>query len=483
VWTSLVPNWPLWIALAVFARLLAQPRALLNDPDTYLHIAAGRWIWAHWALPAADPFSYTMPGAHWVPGEWLAEMVLAGVYDRLGWSGIVIVSAVCVAVALGLLCHFLIPRVGAVPALIMSLAGAALVFPHTVARAHVLGMPLLVLWSGSLVAARDRSRAPNWALLPVMVLWANLHASFLFGIGLAGWLGGEAVWESRARWETAARWGGFTAAAVAAGMLTPSGMTAFVEPLRLMAMPALQASFGEWLPPVFSEFPALELWIFGVIAVGFALPVRLKWPRLLLLLLLVHMALRHVRHADLLGLVGPLVLAGGLGAALAAHRPMLSELGLWRLASRLAVPVWWPGLAVAAALAAAIALPLVVTPVTRSDDKITPASAVAAARQFGLTGPVFNSEAFGGYLAFVGVPDFIDGRVEMFGNDFLAADVAAESGDATALSRLLVRYGVNWTLLAPTVGASAVLDRMPGWRRIYADPYAVIHVRVSAGAH
>jgi hypothetical protein len=126
---------------------------------------------------------------------------------------------------------------------------------------------------------------------------------------------------------------------------------------------------------------------------------------------------------------------------------------------------------------------LVVTPVTRSDDKITPASAVAAARQFGLTGPVFNSEAFGGYLAFVGVPDFIDGRVEMFGNDFLAADVAAESGDATALSRLLVRYGVNWTLLAPTVGASAVLDRMPGWRRIYADPYAVIHVRVSAGAH
>jgi hypothetical protein len=90
---------------------------------------------------------------------------------------------------------------------------------------------------------------------------------------------------------------------------------------------------------------------------------------------------------------------------------------------------------------------------------------------------VFNSETFGGYLAFAGVPDFIDGRVEMFGNDFLAADVAAESGDGAALTRLLGQYGITWTLLAPEAGAVPVLDRMPGWRRVYADPYAVIHVR------
>jgi hypothetical protein len=96
---------------------------------------------------------------------------------------------------------------------------------------------------------------------------------------------------------------------------------------------------------------------------------------------------------------------------------------------------------------------------------------------------VFNSETFGGYLAFAGVPEFIDGRVEMFGNDFLAADVAAESGDEAALSRLLDRYGVTWTLLVPEAGAVGVLDRTRGWRRVYADPYAVIHVRAPAGTH
>src|SRR5581483_10677985 len=285
-WANLVPNWPLWIALAIFARLLIQPLALLSDPDTYLHIAAGRWIWAHWSLPTADPFSDTMPAAPWAPGEWLAEAILAGVYDHAGWTGVVLLTAACAAITLALLCRFLLPRVGAMPALIMTLAGAALVFPHTVARAHILAMPLLVLWSGSLVAARHASRPPGWALLPVMVLWANLHASFLFGIGLAGWLGAEAVWESRLRREVVVGWVGFMAAAIAAGALTPSGMTAFVQPLRLMAMPALQSSFGEWLPPNFSDFPALELWIVGTIAVGLGLGVRLKWPRLALLVLL-----------------------------------------------------------------------------------------------------------------------------------------------------------------------------------------------------
>lgn len=476
-WAALIPNWPLWIALAVFARLLAQPFALLNDPDTYLHIAAGRWMWAHLTLPTADPFSYTMPGAPWTPGEWLAEAILAAVYDMTGWSGIVILSAGCVALSLALLCRYLIPRLGALPALIMTLAGAALVFPHTVARAHVLAMPLLVLWCGSLIAARDRSSGPPWILLPVMVLWANLHASFLFGIALAGWLAAEATWETRTRRDTAMRWGAFAAAAVAAGMLTPSGITAFIQPLRLMAMPALQTSFGEWLPPSFSAFPALELWLLAIVATGFGLRVRLRWTRLLLVLLLLHMALRHVRHADLLGLVAPLVLAEGLGAALAVYDPILERSSLWRAAARLSGPTSWPALALAFGLAAAIGLPLVASPLTRADDKVTPASALAAAQQRGLSGPVFNSETFGGYLAFVGVPDFIDGRVEMFGNDFLAADVAAESGDRPALSRLLARYGVTWTLLAPAAGAVAVLDRMPGWHRVYSDPYAVIHVR------
>jgi predicted membrane protein len=89
----LVPSWPLIVGLAVFIRALAQPTALLNDPDTYLHIAAGRWMLAHAALPVHDPFSHSLAGAVWVPHEWLAELVLATVYDAAGWSGLVLLTA------------------------------------------------------------------------------------------------------------------------------------------------------------------------------------------------------------------------------------------------------------------------------------------------------------------------------------------------------------------------------------------------------
>ena len=35
---------------------------ILNDGDTYMHIAAGNWIIQHRAVPSVDPFSYRLPG-------------------------------------------------------------------------------------------------------------------------------------------------------------------------------------------------------------------------------------------------------------------------------------------------------------------------------------------------------------------------------------------------------------------------------------
>jgi hypothetical protein len=88
-----VPSWPLIVGLAFFVRALAQPMALLNDPDTYLHIAAGRWMLAHAALPVHDSFSHSLAGAVWVPHEWLAEIALATAYDLAGWGGLVLLTA------------------------------------------------------------------------------------------------------------------------------------------------------------------------------------------------------------------------------------------------------------------------------------------------------------------------------------------------------------------------------------------------------
>jgi hypothetical protein len=172
---------------------LGQPGALLHDPDTYLHVAAGRWMLAHWALPAHDPFSYTSAGAHWAAPEWLAEIVLAAIYAAAGWGGLVLVTIACFGVSLGLLTRFLLRSCEPFSALIAATLGMAMVEPHLLARPHMLALPLMVWWSGALFAARDTGDGPPFRLLPVMALWANLHGSFLFGLALAVYLGAEAV--------------------------------------------------------------------------------------------------------------------------------------------------------------------------------------------------------------------------------------------------------------------------------------------------
>src|SRR6266446_3488418 len=122
-WRRMVPSWPLIVGLAALARALSQPMALLNDPDTYLHITAGRWMLAHLAMPVQDPFSHSLAGAVWVPHEWLAELVLATVYDAAGWGGLVLVTAAAFALSLAILTRFLLRYVEPFSALIAVMLG------------------------------------------------------------------------------------------------------------------------------------------------------------------------------------------------------------------------------------------------------------------------------------------------------------------------------------------------------------------------
>jgi hypothetical protein len=379
-----------------------------------------------------------------------------------------------------LLCWLLTRRIDTLPAALGALAGAALVLPHLLARPHVFALPLMVLWCGGVFAARDERRRPSWALLWLMLLWANLHGSFLFGIALAGYLGGEAVLAARGwqeRFAVGRHWAAFVLAAAAVSLVNPNGVTAVVQPFRLMTMPALQSGFGEWQPADLAGFPALAGWLVCAAALVTAGWRSLPWTRLLLLFGLAYMALAHVRHADLLGLAGPLAIAAPLAPRLRAWLRPAAASPLLRGAAQLARPARTAGVLVAIALGVAVSVPVLLRPIDRGGDAVTPQSALAAARGLQLAGPPFNSEAFGGYLVFSGVPTFIDGRVELYGNDFLAAYLAAERGDAAMLAALLDRYHIAWSLVQAQAPVAAALDRLPGWRRVYADDRAVVHAR------
>ena len=109
--------------------------------------------------------------------------------------------------------------------------------------------------------------------------------------------------------------------------------------------------------------------------------------------------------------------------------------------------------------------------------------------RFGFAGPVdllekrqaqrvFNAYQFGGYLISRDIPVFIDGRAELYGETF-AMDVfkAVELKKLDTLTRLLDAYKIDATLMVADAPAAQVLDHIKGWKRLYADNIAVIHVR------
>jgi hypothetical protein len=108
-----------------------------------------------------------------------------------------------------------------------------------------------------------------------------------------------------------------------------------------------------------------------------------------------------------------------------------------------------------------------------------PTAALAAVEATHVTGQVLNDYGFGGYLIFAGIAPFIDGRAELYGDEFIKRYVQAMLLESNELPKLLEQYGIVWTLIAPERPAALLLDHLPGWRRLYADDVAVVHVRTN----
>lgn len=470
---------PLLVGLGVCALCLSFPRGLLNDGDTLSHIVIGRWILDHGALPFNDPFSYKAHGQVWGPHEWLGEVIFAVLYGSLGWGGIVAGTALAAGAAFALLTGALQTSLGPRRAAIAAVLAVMLSESHLLARPHVLAWPLLIIWMAGIIQARDRGWYPSFLLLPIMVLWCNLHGGFVIGLAFAALLGTEATIASprSERLWIVARWGTFVALAIASALLTPNGWHLLVLPIEMLRMSFASSSISEWHGADFTHFQLMEVWIALAVIGGFASGLRLPLTRIAMLLLLLHEALNHVRNQELLAFMGLLLVAGPLGAQLGKADLEAGpgmRLGRWSAAVGLAPFVLTSSVVGFGFWASALALNV---QGLRPPEAVAPVAAVQAARAAGLTGPVFNSIRFGGYLMMEGIPTFVDGRADLFGDAFLARYAAATAGVGDGLPGLLDQYAVAWVLVEPQSPTATVVAHLPGWSRIYADPYAVIYRR------
>ena len=465
LFAQIAPWAPLALSLALMALGAFAPQAL-NDGDSFWHIAAGQWTLAHCGAPHADPFSYTYPETPWIAHEWLAEVVMALAYAAAGLRGVTALTGLSVGIAFYALARA-VGRDLRGPAIVPLLGIAALIIaPSLLARPHIIALPVSVFWTLALVRARASGAAPSLWALPLLTLWANIHGGFVFGLALIATFGADALLGAPTgrRVDLAMRWALFFLLSVGAAMVTPFGIEGLLFPFTLANNPNM-AVVTEWQPEKLTAFGPFEWALLGLLGVGFLRGLALRPISAALIVGLTFMTLQHTRHALLFALVAPLLLARPIGAAFGeekADAPADTQ--------RRSDIVF--ALGAAALLAARL-----IAPLPMHDTKVTPVSALAAVPPELRARPVFNSLADGGFLILSGIRPFIDGRFDMYPKTHVDDYLAVAAGEPEAAKRVLDKDAVAWTILQPGAKLADWLDQTPGWRRLYADQFALVYVQ------
>lgn len=397
--------------------------ALLSDGDTGWHIRVGDWIREHRAFPRTDFLSFSKAGEPWFAWEWAAEVLMSWLHALAGMKGVVLGLGLLLPGYLLVLFRHAMWRQStpliALPILLMASGASAI---HYLARPHLF--TLLFLAASLWVVEADR-REPGrklWLLLPLTLVWANLHGGFL---SLIACLGLVAAGEGIARnWAGARRYGAVALACLAISIVNPYGYQLHAHILAYLRSDWIKEAVDEFQSPSFRSEAMLlfEILLFASLVTVYRCVRRGNWADALLVVGWAHLSLSSVRHVPIFLLVAMPILAGELSAWWREIAPGLPRRAVLRTLDRLSSDLQ-PGFLRNSvwAVLPVVALVVVGRPVAWPDtfpDVKFPVLLIEQYRSAIEGKRVLTTDEWGDYLAYRFYPNqrvFFDGRSDFYG--------------------------------------------------------------------
>jgi len=457
----------LWAFLGVALPTLAALIASLQGVDLTYHLRAGNEIRDAMAIPAVDSWTFTAAGAPWTDQQWGAQVILAAVFKIGGWTGLVLLRAMLVAIVFG--CLFEIGRrrgLGMRRAAWLTLAAFVVSAAALSLRPQLLGM---ALFAGVLLLVADRRAHPRQLMaVPVIVLvWANLHGSFFLGplvLGLA-WLQ-----DLQERVGQPYRTLLIAVVAAAAACVTPFGPAVWAYAVGLSTNPEVTRRITEWQPTALRDVPGILF--FGsalIVAALIALRGRsTPWPTVAWLGVFMLIGAYAARGIAWWPLGAVAAIAGVLVTGLAADRPEPTGPPLLRrLNAVIAIVIVVAGVAVLPAWRPVD--PALMAP--RGVLANAPPGITGALREIARPGDrLLNPQPWGSWFEFAlpEIPVAIDSRIELFPVDVWDAYDLVVSG-GVGWSEVLDRWAV--TIAVVETGNEGLAGRLSdiGWRTVHVD--------------
>ncbi|MEN3327800.1 MAG: hypothetical protein V7638_2607, partial [Acidobacteriota bacterium] len=232
--------------------VLAVRQSVSIDPDLWWHLKAGQQIIDTRSIPHTDDYSFTKQGSEWVAHEWLSEVMMDAIYRAGGLTSLVTIFSLIIVIALWLTYRRCEGRPYAASLAIV--LGAAASFPLFGVRPQMLTLLLATIYIALLEKIGTRRL---WWLVPLMLLWVNLHAGFALGLALIGLYLVRAVLDGE--WRQIRPLLIVLVLCTAVVPLNPNGFRMFSYPYETLTSPSMAAFIQEWASPNFHQTTYLPL--------------------------------------------------------------------------------------------------------------------------------------------------------------------------------------------------------------------------------
>ena len=455
---------------------------VLGDPDTFWHVKLGSDIISSGHLPTVDTYSHTYAGKPFVSKEWLSEVLFALSYRFGGWNGVLVLTALVAVSAVLLLyrqiAQFLHPTMAGLLAILVT----TMLNPVVLARPHLFTMPIAAYFTARLFRAAETKQAPQFWLLGLVSLWANLHGSFTLSFVIAGFAFLNLLENIRLTDKPLlVKWCLFLFLCPLAAMIHPYGY----EPIRIgatmMATNKAMAYIVEWMPLNPQDDFMIEYFVLATLAALIGARLKLGWAKTLFIIFMLHMVLTHVRFVYVFFLLVPIVVAPHIAERF-PEASLTNWLGRPRdLFERFASKRFIPSVALISIGAVITGILFLQTKMPTPPEDLAAERPIAFAAANHIEGNVFNEYRYGGTLIFHGIKTFVDGRAEQFfTGDFFPYYINSGKHDGAKLFKDLVeKHQITWTLLPSEDLRNGYLDQM-GWKKVYSDDKTMIYTKPAA---
>jgi hypothetical protein len=477
-------------AVVLLAILIADSNRR-TDPDLWGHIRFGQAFIANRHLIDRDPYSYSAAGHLWRDHEWLAEVVMAAVYNAAGVVGLKLWKFVFTALTV-LFIADAEAETGAPPSIqlpVLLVASIGLIL-QTQFRPQMFTLVCLSALLALLARDNYRRGSTIWLAVPLMALWANPHGGFVAGIAtLALYTAVTALCDfaAGAGLRRATRLGLVTLAATAATLVNPYGIGMWKAVVYALRNPYTRSIINDWQPLTHAlatqwhQGPSGVLLYLAVVGLIVALAVAfVASPRAGDLPLVAIAAFMSIEAFQSVRNMALAVIA--VSGPLARHLAILSERRRGGALAPDSRPVnQWLVLALCGFLMIQGGL----FSSRLAEDEPYPAGAVSFIRAHELHGNLLCDFGWGQYLiwhTFPGDKVFIDGRNDTVYPPEVVHDYLLFRFDLRRGAHVLDAYPHDFVLIATSAPARHLMEQRRDWKLLYRDDNSLLYARASAPA-